>query len=258
MAQPTLAVLDKDSLPVTIFTINPNGSTTAANSQPVVIASDQGTIPVSNASGATSANQTTSNASLSSIDTKLTSVATTTIQTAQSTLFGAVTETAPASDTASSGLNGRLQRIAQRVTSLIAQIPATLGIQTSANSLSITPASDAVFSAAIGATLGTSTVASTAYATSLVAKASAGTLIAVFGYNSKASAQFIQIYNTTSLPADAAVPIATFTVPATSNFSLAIPISGLPMTTGITIGNSSTGPTKTVGSADCWFTAVIK
>lgn len=35
-------------------------------------------------------------------------------------LLGAVTETAPATDTASSGLNGRLQRIAQRLTSLIA------------------------------------------------------------------------------------------------------------------------------------------
>ena len=40
---------------------------------------------------------------------------------------GIVTETAPASDTASSGLNGRLQRIAQRITSLIALIPAALG-----------------------------------------------------------------------------------------------------------------------------------
>ena len=258
MAQPTIGVLDKDSLPVTVFTINPNGVTTGANSQPVVIASDQGTIPVSNASGATSANQTTGNASLSSIDTKLTSVATTTLQTAQSTLFGAVTETAPASDTASSGLNGRLQRIAQRVTSLSSQIPTTLGTQTSANSLSITPASDAVFSSTMGAALGTSLVSSTAYATSLVAKASAGTLVAVFGYNSKASAQFIQIYNTTSLPSEGAVPAAIFTVPATSNFSLTIPISGIPLTTGITIGNSSTGPTKTVGSADCWFSAVIK
>ncbi len=36
------------------------------------------------------------------------------------TKLGALTETAPASDTASSGLNGRLQRIAQRLTSLIA------------------------------------------------------------------------------------------------------------------------------------------
>lgn len=37
-----------------------------------------------------------------------------------SAAVGSLTETAPASDTASSGLNGRLQRIAQRLTSLIA------------------------------------------------------------------------------------------------------------------------------------------
>jgi hypothetical protein len=47
-------------------------------------------------------------------------------QTAHSTLFGAVDETAPSTDTASSGLNGRLQRIAQRLTSLIALLPAAL------------------------------------------------------------------------------------------------------------------------------------
>ena len=40
---------------------------------------------------------------------------------------GILTETAPASDTASSGLNGRLQRIAQRLTSLIALLPTALG-----------------------------------------------------------------------------------------------------------------------------------
>jgi hypothetical protein len=49
-------------------------------------------------------------------------------------LLGAVNETAPASDTASSGLNGRLQRIAQRITSLIALIPASLGQKASADS----------------------------------------------------------------------------------------------------------------------------
>lgn len=42
-----------------------------------------------------------------------------TTQAAGNVLTGAVTEAAPASDTASSGLNGRLQRIAQRLTSLI-------------------------------------------------------------------------------------------------------------------------------------------
>jgi hypothetical protein len=40
---------------------------------------------------------------------------------------GALTETAPATDTASSGLNGRLQRIAQRLSSLIALLPTALG-----------------------------------------------------------------------------------------------------------------------------------
>lgn len=40
-------------------------------------------------------------------------------QNTQITDLGGVTETAPATDTASSGLNGRLQRIAQRITSLI-------------------------------------------------------------------------------------------------------------------------------------------
>ena len=75
--------------------------------------------------------------------------------TANGVLLGAVTETAPASDTASSGLNGRLQRVAQRLTSLIAQIPASLGIKTAANSLSIAPASDATF--AVSQTGGTYT-----------------------------------------------------------------------------------------------------
>src|ERR1019366_2945537 len=41
------------------------------------------------------------------------------------TQVGGLTETAPATDTASSGLNGRLQRIAQRITSLIAATLAT-------------------------------------------------------------------------------------------------------------------------------------
>lgn len=55
-----------------------------------------------------------------------TGAATATNQTAQNTLIGAVTETAPASDTASSGLNGRLQRIAQNITSLLGRLPSAL------------------------------------------------------------------------------------------------------------------------------------
>lgn len=51
--------------------------------------------------------------------------------------FGIVTEAAPASDTASSGLNGRLQRIAQRLTSLIALVPSSLGRKASSTSLAV-------------------------------------------------------------------------------------------------------------------------
>lgn len=98
------------------------------------------------------------------------------LSTESRALHGALTEAAPASDTASSGLNGRLQRIAQnlstffgaKVTAITAlatggsgaigwlsqiwnelqtRLPATLGIKTAANSLSIAPASDAAFRA---------------------------------------------------------------------------------------------------------------
>lgn len=72
-------------------------------------------------SPATSGKQDTGNTSLSSIDTRA----------------GSLTESAPASDTASSGLNGRLQRIAQRLTSLIALLPVALGAQTRAGSLAV-------------------------------------------------------------------------------------------------------------------------
>ncbi len=64
------------------------------------------------------------------------------VQATDDVVLGPVTETAPATDTASSGLNGRLQRIAQRLTSLIALLPAALGQGTMAQSLSVTVASD--------------------------------------------------------------------------------------------------------------------
>ena len=55
---------------------------------------------------------------------------------------GPTNETAPATDTATSGLNGRLQRIAQRITSLIGLFPSSIGTKNSAGSLSVVLASD--------------------------------------------------------------------------------------------------------------------
>jgi hypothetical protein len=68
--------------------------------------------------------------------------ATATNQTTQITDLGSVTEAAPATDIASSGLNGRLQRIAQRLTSLIALLPVALGQGTMTQSLRVVLPSD--------------------------------------------------------------------------------------------------------------------
>lgn len=94
----------------------------------------------------------------------------------------------------------------------------------------------------------------TAYAASLVVKAAPGVLYGLTGYNSKASAQFIQVHDAAALPSDAAVPKITFTVAASSNFSIDFG-RGRKFDTGIVVCNSSTGPTKTIGSADIWVDA---
>jgi hypothetical protein len=180
------------------------------------------------------------------------------------TEIGALTETAPASDTASSGLNGRLQRIAQRLTSLIAALgtPFQAGGALGAGSaiigkVGIDQTTPGTTNAVVASVAAATTVSSTAYETSHILKASAGTLFEVSFYNSSTSDQFYQLHNSASLPADTAVPVRIIKVPAGTVGNFDFGLRGRPFSTGIVICNSSTGPTKTIGSADSFFDALV-
>jgi hypothetical protein len=99
---------------------------------------------------------------------------------------------------------------------------------------------------------------STAYEASRLVKQTAGVLFGLSGYNSKASTQFILLFDYAgpNVPPDTAVPVGPLiTVAASSTFSVDFGFWGMTFNNGIWASNSSTGPTKTIGSADTWFAA---
>jgi hypothetical protein len=93
---------------------------------------------------------------------------------------------------------------------------------------------------------------SVALEASAIVKAGKGVLHRVTVTNTNASAQYIQVHNSATVPADTAVPFDIFTVPASSTYVYEWE-GGLVCSSGIVVCNSSTAPTKTIGSADCWF-----
>ena len=79
-----------------------------------------------------------------------------------------------------------------------------------------------------------------------------GLLFGFSVYNSKGSAQFVQVFDKGSIPVTGDVPECVFTMAASSNFG-ANWIPGRLFRQGCWVANSSTGPTYTAGSADCFF-----
>jgi hypothetical protein len=99
---------------------------------------------------------------------------------------------------------------------------------------------------------------STALEASRVIKASPGVLYGLSGYNANAGTRYIQLFNATAVPADAAVPVFTYPVAAGAPFNIDLGVYGMGFSIGISVCSSSTGPTKTVSAADCWFTPRFK
>lgn len=122
---------------------------------------------------ATAANQIQTNNRLDTVNTNLVTVqnnqATQTTQLTAinantddlETRLGPVTETAPGSDTASSGLNGRLQRLSQRLTSILAQLDVPMSTRATESTLSTRASEATLATRASEATLSTRATEST-------------------------------------------------------------------------------------------------
>jgi hypothetical protein len=93
---------------------------------------------------------------------------------------------------------------------------------------------------------------SRAVANSVIVKPDAGLL---YGFTvSSVSAQFIQVFDLTAVPADGVVPLLSFAVTALQQLGVAwIPPRGF--SNGIVLCNSTTQHTKTIGTANCIFDA---
>ena len=243
------------------------------------------------AAPATEAKQDTGNTSLSSIDGKtpalgqavagssvpvvlpaaqittltppaaITGYATSAKQDDAATLFGAVAETAPASDTASSGLNGRLQRIAQRLTTLITAIGSpfqaggsignTAFGATQSGTWTVQPGNTAnttpwLVSPRPATSGGLSIYRNLDTGTGANIKSSAGQVFGWYVYNNAATTRYVKLYNASSAPtAGSGTPVITIPIPAGAaanvEFSHGIAFSsgiGITAVTGVADNNS--------------------
>lgn len=99
---------------------------------------------------------------------------------------------------------------------------------------------------------------SSGLAASLVISSNPAVLYGLTIYNGKATAQYIQLHDAASLPADASTPIyPPILIGSGETKGLSFP-EGRIFDTGIVVCNSSTSSTKTIGSADCMFDAQVK
>ncbi len=82
-------------------------------------------------------------------------------------------------------------------------------------------------------------------------------LFMLFGFNNKASAQYIQVFDTRAVPADGYVAaLPPLYVAATSAFYYDLGELGCRFLSGLAWSNSSTLTSKTIGSADVWIHAL--
>jgi hypothetical protein len=101
----------------------------------------------------------------------------------------------------------------------------------------------------------TQTIGNAALAASLVVSARPAKLCGIYGVNNGASQQYIQIHEAPALPADGATPRLSIPVGAGQFYSIEFE-AGMDLD-AVTVCNSSTLATKTIGANNCAFTALV-
>lgn len=96
---------------------------------------------------------------------------------------------------------------------------------------------------------------STGYEASRIIKAGSGRLFGLAGYSSRTSAQFILVFDASSVPVTGATSVLQIPVSAAASFSVYYGSIGRWFLRGIVVCTSSTSPTLTIGSADTFFDA---
>lgn len=96
---------------------------------------------------------------------------------------------------------------------------------------------------------------SVALAASLVVWTQPSYLLSFTVSNTAAAATFVQFHDANALPANGAVPLATFTVAANADKVVAFTLPGVLFRQGVVLASSSTAPTLTLAGANCFFMA---
>lgn len=90
-------------------------------------------------------------------------------------------------------------------------------------------------------------------ASSLVARTGVARLVGFTVTSTNVAAQFIQVFDLAAVPSNGALPLFTINVPIASSVSAYWGSMGRWFDRGITICNSTTQGTLTIGAADCLF-----
>ena len=101
-------------------------------------------------------------------------------------------------------------------------------------------------------------ISNTTWDNDLVVRKGGGLMLGLLGSSKKTSAQWVMVFDSSSAVSDGTSPaIHPIFISAENNFFMEIPVRGINFENGIYVANSTTNTTLTLGSADCWFTAVI-